>query len=149
MSVWIIWLAAAALLLIIEVFTQMFWTLCLAIGCIGGLIGELCGVGTAWELVILAAVSFVAYAALAPVFQRWHERELKKAGRSDRTGMDALLGRRAIVTQEIKPGEMGRARIDGDNWQVVAPGCSDAVKKGQEVVVEGYDSIILTVSTRL
>lgn len=149
MSVWIIWLAVAALLLIIEVFTQMFWTLCLAIGCLGGLIGELCGVGTAWELVILAAVSFIAYAALAPIFQRWHEKQLKKTGRSDRTGMDALLGRRAVITQEIKPGEMGRARIDGDSWQVIAPGCTDAVKKGQEVVVEGYNSIILTVSTRL
>lgn len=149
MSVWIIWLSIAALLLIIEVFTQMFWTLCLAIGCVGALIGELCGVGTAWELIILAAISFIAYAALAPVFQRWHDRQLKKSGRSDRTGMDALLGRRAIVTQEIKPGEIGRARIDGDNWQVVAPGCAEAVKRGQEVVVEGYDSIILTVSTRL
>ena len=149
MSVWIIWLSVAALLLIIEVFTQMFWTLCLAIGCIGGLVGELCGVGTAWELIILAVVSFIAYAALAPVFQRWHDRQLKKAGRSDRTGMEALLGRRAVVTQEIKPGEMGRARIDGDSWQVVAPGCQDSVKKGQEVVVEGYNSIILTVSTRL
>lgn len=149
MSVWIIWLSIAALLLIIEVFTQMFWTLCLAIGCIGALIGELCGVGTAWELIILAAVSFVAYAALAPVFQRWHERQLKKEGRSDRTGMEALLGRHAIITQEIKPGETGRARIDGDNWQVIAPGLNEPVKKGQEVVVEGYDSIILTVSTRL
>lgn len=149
MSVWIIWLSVAALLLIIEVFTQMFWTLCLAIGCVGALLGELCGVGTAWELIILAAVSFIAYAALAPVFQRWHERQLKKEGRSDRTGMEALLGRRAIVTQEIKPGEIGRARIDGDNWQVVAPGCGESVKKGQEVVVEGYNSIILTVSPRL
>ncbi|MBD5282924.1 MAG: NfeD family protein [Bacteroides sp.] len=149
MSVWIIWISVAALLLIIEVFTQMFWTMCLAIGCIGALIGELCGIGLAWELIILAAGSFVAYAALAPVFQRWHERQLKKAGRSDRTGMEALLGRRAIVTQEIKPGETGRARIDGDNWQVVAPGCKESIKKGQEVVVEGYDSIILTVSNRL
>lgn len=149
MSVWIIWISVAALLLIIEVFTQMFWTLCLAIGCIGALCGNLLGVGTAWELIILAAISFVAYALLAPFFQRWHERQLKKEGRTDRTGMDALLGRRAVVTQEIKPGEIGRARIDGDNWQVVAPGVSESVRKGAEVVVEGYDSIILTVSPRI
>lgn len=149
MSVWIIWISVAALLLIIEVFTQMFWTLCLAVGCIGALVGDLLGVGTAWELIILAVVSFAAYALLAPVFERWHQRQLAKSGRTDRTGMDALLGRRATVTSEIKPGEMGRARIDGDSWQVVAPGIEETIRKGAEVVVEGYDSIILTVTPRV
>lgn len=149
MSIWIIWTSVAALLLIIEVFTQMFWTLCLAIGCLGALAGNLLGVGTAWELIILAAVSFVAYAFLAPVFKRWHQRQLEKNGRKDRTGMEALLGRRALVTTEIKPGETGRARIDGDSWQVVAPGAGETIRKGAEVVVEGYDSIILTVSARV
>ncbi len=149
MSVWIIWISLAALLLIFEVFTQMFWTLCLSIGCLGGLLGNLLGVGTAWELIIMAVVSILAYALLAPVFQRWHDRQMAKNGRKDRTGMDALLGRRATVTQEIKPGETGRARIDGDNWQVVAPGVAETIRKGAEVTVEGYNSIILTVSPKI
>lgn len=149
MSVWIIWISLAALLLILEVFTQMFWTLCLSIGCLGGLLGNLLGVGTAWELIIMSMVSILAYAFLAPVFQRWHDHQMIKNGRKDRTGMEALLGRRATVTQEIKPGETGRARIDGDNWQVVAPGVTETIRKGTEVTVEGYDSIILTVSTNV
>lgn len=149
MSIWIIWLSVAALLLIIEVFTQMFWTLCLSVGCIGALVGNLLGVGTAWELIILAVCSILAYAFLAPVFQRWHDRQMEKTGRKDRTGMEALLGRCALVTAEIKPGETGRARIDGDSWQVVSPGTAETIRKGAEVVVEGYDSIILTVSPRL
>ncbi len=149
MSVWIIWISVAALLLIIEVFTQMFWTLCLAIGCIDALVGNLLGVGTAGERIIMSVVSFAAYALLAPVFERWHQRQLAKSGRTDRTGMDALLGRKAIVTSEIKPGEMGRARIDGDSWQVVAPHAAETIRKGAEVVVEGYDSIILTVAPRV
>ena len=149
MSGWIIWISMAALLLILEVFTQMFWTLCLSIGCLGGLAGNLLGVGTAWELIIMSVVSILAYAFLAPVFQRWHDRRIEKNGRKDRTGMEALLGRRATVTQERKPGETGRARIDGDNWQVVAPGVSETIRKGAEVTVEGYDSIILTVSPKV
>ena len=149
MSVWIIWISLAALLLILEVFTQMFWTLCLSIGCLGGLLGNLLGVGTAWELIIMSVVSILAYAFLAPVFQRWHDRQMEKNGRKDRTGMEALLGRRATVTQEIKPGETGRARIDGDNWQVVAPGVTETIRKGTEVTVEGYNSIILTVSANV
>ena len=63
-----------------------------------------------------------------------------------RTGMDALLGRRATVTHAIRPGELGRARIDGDNWQVQCPSATEEIKAGTEVVVTSYDSIILTVS---
>lgn len=59
--------------------------------------------------------------------------------------MDALLGRTAIVSEEITPGRPGRVRIDGDNWQVVADSSSDTVRRGTEVVVTGYDSIILKV----
>lgn len=62
-----------------------------------------------------------------------------------RTGMDALLGRRAIVTETVRPGSLGRARIDGDNWQVQAPSEPMAIPVGAEVIVTGYDSIILTV----
>lgn len=59
--------------------------------------------------------------------------------------MDALLGRRATVTHEIRPGRLGRARIDGDNWQVQAPGVGHVIPAGREVTVTSYDSIILTV----
>lgn len=60
--------------------------------------------------------------------------------------MDALEGRRATVTHAIRPGQLGRARIDGDNWQVRAPGVDREIRAGEEVSVTGYDSIILTVT---
>ncbi len=44
------------------------------------------------------------------------------------------------------PGEKGRARIDGDSWQVVAPGEPYAVPVGAEVIVTDYDSIVLAVT---
>lgn len=71
---------------------------------------------------------------------------MKRTGREARTGMDALLGRKAVVTNEIRPGDTGRVRIDGDNWQAVAPGVNFTIHKGTETVVTAYDSIILTVA---
>lgn len=59
--------------------------------------------------------------------------------------MDALLGRKAIISEEITPERLGRARIDGDNWQVKSTGEPKTIKRGTEVVVIGYDSIILEV----
>ncbi|MFG6382125.1 MAG: NfeD family protein [Muribaculum sp.] len=143
MEGWIIWLGMAALLLIVEVLTQTMWSLCLAAGCIASMTAALCGVGTEWQLALLVVCSFIAYLVLIPLFRRRHGHT--KSGDS-RTGMDALLGRRAIVTHEIKPGECGRARIDGDNWQVRAPGADGVIVRGSEVTVTGYDSIILDVA---
>ncbi|MDO4319483.1 MAG: NfeD family protein [Bacteroidales bacterium] len=137
-----IWLIFAALLICVEVLTQMMATLCLAIGCLAASVTLWAGGDLLWQIVVLATVSLLAYIALMPLFVRRHDKCITHA---DRTGMDALLGRRAIVTHQIKPGEQGRARIDGDNWLVVAPGCDSLIKAGDEVVVTGYDSIILTV----
>jgi len=121
----------------------MMWSLCLTIGALGAMAGALCGLGFGWQCAILLVVGMVAYIALLPVLKR---RQARSAQHRERTGMEALLGRRAVVTEPILPGRLGRARIDGDSWQVKAPGVERAVEPGTEVVVTAYDSIILTVS---
>lgn len=142
MEPWLIWLIAATLLIVIEVLTQMMWALCLTVGALGAMVCSLCGVDLIWQIVVMALLSVVAYVVFLPLFRRWHSRQDM---REARTGMDALLGRRATVTNVIKPGELGRARIDGDNWQVRCPSATTEIHAGSEVVVTAYDSIILTV----
>lgn len=142
MELWTVWLIVAAVLLIVEVLTQMMWALCLTIGALCALVGSLSGLELPGQLVVMIIGGIIAYVALLPVFKRWHAR---KSERTARTGMDALLGRRAVVTHAIHPESLGRARIDGDNWQVRSPGYSNEIPAGTEVVVTAYDSIILTV----
>ena len=96
------------------------------------------------QLVALPAGSVIAYLLLVPLFRR-KKTFVQKSDENSRTGMDALLGRRAVVTKEIRPGELGRARIDGDNWQVRAPGIEETLPRGADVSVTGYESIILEV----
>lgn len=144
MEAWIIWLIIAAFLVIVEVLTQMIWALCLSIGAIGAFVSSLCGVSTEWQLTVLVIMAVIAYIVLLPYYNK---RVRKASSKIARTGMDALLGRRATVTNEIRPGEMGRARIDGDNWQVVAPGATETIKAGEQVCVTAYDSNILTVES--
>ena len=145
MDTWIVWLIVALLLIIIEVLTQMVWTICLAVGCVGAIVAYFAGADLAWQIIVLAGVSVLAFLVLMPVFKRWHD----GTGRSADclTGMVALPGRRATVTESIEPGQMGRARIDGDNWQVRAPGVNHAIEAGSEVVVTSYDGNILDVVT--
>ena len=142
MDFWLIWLIVAACLLAVEVLTQMMWALCLTAGALGAMAMSLCGLDLTWQLVGLPVIGLIAYVVGLPYFRRWHAR---KSSRNARTGMDALLGRHATVTHAIHPGQLGRARIDGDNWQVRAPGADNAIPAGHDVVVSAYDSIILTV----
>lgn len=146
MDLWILWLAVAGVLLILEIAFQWVWTLCLAIGCVAALVGALCGATALMQVVCMSASAVVAYILLIPILNKWQKKARGK--KKTRTGMDALLGRVAIVTDEIKPGRLGRARIDGDYWQVRIPGSREVVHRGEEVVVTGYDSIILDVEKR-
>lgn len=146
MQMWIIWLIVAAVFVIIEVPTQMLWALCLAVGAVVAMAASLAGLSFAWQLGLLATGSLIGYLLLMPVWKRWLARHNALRGSESRTGMDALLGRKAIVTEQILPGQIGRARIDGDNWQVEAPGSTGIILPGEEVSVTGYDSIILRVA---
>lgn len=145
MDLWIIWLIIVGVLLIIEVLSQMMWALCLAIGCAVGIALSLAGITFYWQIIIMAVVALLAYIFMVPAFQKWHALSVDKKGRQSRTGMDALLGRRAIISEEVRPDRPGRARIDGDNWQVKCVKNQIKIPRGTEVVVTGYDSIILEV----
>lgn len=145
MESWIIWSIVIGVLLIIEVLTLTMWALCLAVGAIGGLIAALCGISSLMQIIVTAILSVVACLVLIPLFRKWHFLSVDKKGRNSRTGMEALLGRRAILSQEIRADRPGRARIDGDNWQVTTSKKGSRLPAGTEVVVTGYDSIILFV----
>lgn len=140
MDAWIIWLIIAAFLITVEIMTQTMWALCLSAGALGAMACALCGLGIGWQTAAMAALSAAACLVILPMFRRRH------TAAESRTGMDALLGRRATVTHAIHPGHLGRARIDGDSWQVKAPSAEGTIPAGTEVVVTSYDSIILTVA---
>ena len=149
MPLWIVWIIVAVLMIAVEVVSQWMWTLCLAIGSLVALVLSLFAVSLPVQIAVAAVVAVVAYFALVPFARRWYASAWKGHQKSDRTGMEALLGRRAVVTREIRPGHLGYARIDGDYWQVRAHGVDSVVPVGSFMTVTAYDSIILTVEPTL
>lgn len=141
MDPWLIWLCAALILLFVEVCSQAVWAFCLAIGCLFAALLSVFVSSLAAQGITIGVCTLLAWLLLAPVVRKWEH----KRSKTTRTGMEALLGRKATVTDEIRPGELGRARIDGDYWQVRAPGVNETIYRGAEVSVTAYDSIILTV----
>lgn len=145
MALWIIWLIAGAVLLIIELLSGIVATLCMAVGCIAASILALAGFGVEIQLAGMAAGVILAFVFLAPLINRMRKR--KSPDREEyNSNMNALIGRDAIMTKpfESDSSEPGRARIDGDNWQVRSHNGS-SLGHGEKVRVIGYDSIILIV----
>lgn len=145
MELWSMWLFIAGILMIVEFFTQTLWCLCLTVSCLVAMIFALCGMSVDGQIISLGVTALLSGLLLMPIFKRQRRLQSQPDTSDSRTGMDALLGRKAIITEEIRPGRLGRARIDGDNWQVRAQGTQGVIARGCEVEVTGYDSIILDV----
>ncbi|MBV6404931.1 MAG: NfeD family protein [Flavobacteriales bacterium] len=110
---WHWWAGMGLLLLIAEIFVPGFFLLCLGIGCAGGSIAAALGAGPSMQLLAFSAVSLVAFFTIRPLLMKklW-------TGETVRTNVDALIGRRARVTQDFEPAlRLGRVAIDGDDWR--------------------------------
>ena len=55
---------------------------------------------------------------------------------------DAIMGRMAMVSQDIPANGYGRVALDGDDWKATA---KESLSKGEKVIIVDRDSIILTV----
>ncbi len=137
---WHWWAGLGLLLLIAEIFVPGFFLLCLGIGCAGGSIAAALGAGSSVQLLAFSAVTLLAFFTIRPVLMKklW-------TGETVRTNVDALIGRRARVTQDFEPAlRLGRVAIDGDDWR--AECVSDrALRTGDLVDIVRVESNTLVV----
>lgn len=145
MEIWVMWLIATAVLVIIELMTGMVASFCLAIGCLASMIVSLFSISVNMQLLALAIGTILSFIFLAPVIRKWQQQKGEKNPKAQNSNMDALIGRMVVVTQTIPAdGELGRIRIDGDNWQARSISGAE-IEEGRRVKVVSYDSIIIEV----
>lgn len=145
MEIWVMWLIATAVLVIIELMTGMVASFCLAIGCLASMIVSLFSTSANMQLLALAIGTILSFIFLAPVIRKWQQQKSEKNPKAQNSNMDALIGRTVVVTQTIPAdGELGRIRIDGDNWQARSISGAE-IEEGRKVRVVSYDSIIIEV----
>ena len=134
MEIWQIWLAIALALVIIEIITVGFAALCLAIGAVGAAVVSCFTDYLVWQITVFAIY-------VRPFMLKFLSR--KKDVR--RSGVEALIGRTAMVVEDIVPDtNSGVVAIDGDRWKAVSEN-GDSITAGEKVEVLKVDSIILTV----
>lgn len=136
-----IWLIVAVVLIIVEICTVSFGSICFAIGAGFAALASYLEWGLAWEIIIFGVVSLLTFIFLRPVAIRF----LNKNSKDVKTNAEALIGRKGIVSERIDGAQhTGRVAIDGDDWKAVSAD-SSVIEKGAEVEIIKLDSIILTV----
>ncbi|MFN2571179.1 MAG: NfeD family protein [Gemmatimonadales bacterium] len=141
MEDWLVWFLASMGLLVAEMFTAGFWLACLAVGAaVAGFVGLIPGLGPITQGVAFAVSSVASMAALRPRLMHYFQ---LGPGSELRTGVDALLGKTAVVTERIGPGTTGRVKVDGEDWR----GASDTgvLEPGTLVTIIQVDGTTLMV----
>ncbi|MDR0712416.1 MAG: NfeD family protein [Prevotellaceae bacterium] len=140
-GIWQLWLLAAVVFFILEMFTPSFFMACIAIGCTAGGLAALFGGEVVAQLLFFSLATLVAFVGVRPLALRY----LYKKSETVRTNVDSLAGRSARVSERIDPATgQGRVVVDGDDWKAASEN-NTAIEKGEQVEIVKVDSVILVV----
>ena len=108
---WVVWAVAAVALAVGEVLTPgLFFLGPVALAAGAAALAAVLGADTAGSLIVFVLGSLASLAVLRPIARR-HVR----LPAISRTGTDALVGRKALVTRRVDA-HGGRVRIGGEEW---------------------------------
>jgi membrane protein implicated in regulation of membrane protease activity len=112
---WLVWVVVAVALAVGEVLTPgLFFLGPVALAAGAAAIAALLGAGLVGSAIVFLVGSLASLAFLRPVARR-HVR----LPALSRTGTDALIGRKAVVTRKVDA-HGGRVRIGGEEWSARA-----------------------------
>lgn len=134
----ILWGSLMALFVIIEIATLNLVTIWFAAGALAALLSILFTQNLLHQVMIFLVVSLAALLATKPLVKR--ARSHKPAARVE---LDRNLGRTAQTLEELKPGMIGRVRLDGVDWNAKA---TAPLMPGSACVVSAIEGTTLTVS---
>ena len=91
-----------------------------------------------WVLsVVVVCIICIAYVAIGRRYvHRW------RAVKTERTNVDAIIGKRGIVLRNINTSVNGLVKVGNEQWHATA---SEEIKEGSEIEVMAINGVTLTV----
>jgi membrane protein implicated in regulation of membrane protease activity len=139
MESWIVWLILAGLLGVAEIMTTTLAFGLLAIAAAAAAVVGAVGLSLPFQIVAFAVAAGAGLGVVRPLAVR-HMRQPPLL----RTGTSALVGRSAIVTEEVTPLD-GRVRIGGEVWSARSYDESQVIPEGSKVdvlAIEGATALV-------
>lgn len=133
MGYWIWWVVAAALLVILEMLTLTLVLAMIAVGALAAAAADAFGVDLLGQMLIFAGASLAMLVAVRPVARRH-----LYPPPAIRTGVDALVGRKALVLEQVDA-HSGRIRLAGEVWSARTYDGESVIQPGQTVDVVKID----------
>jgi membrane protein implicated in regulation of membrane protease activity len=136
---WVVWMLAAGIFAVGEIFTMGFFLAPIAIAAVMAAAAALVGAGLALQMVVFILISAASLAILRPV-ARGHLRTPARL----RTGTAALVGRPATVLERVDA-EGGSVKLAGEVWSARAFDEDREFEPGQRVEVlkiEGATALV-------
>jgi len=129
MDEWVIWMIAAGVLAIGEIFSLSFFLGPIAVAAAVAAIAALIGAGLAIQIAVFILASVASVGLLRPVARR-HLRTPVQL----RTGTAALVGERAVVLERVDR-DGGQIKLAGEVWTARAFDEDEVLEPGARVQV--------------
>jgi membrane protein implicated in regulation of membrane protease activity len=140
-ELWHIWLLIALISFIMEIFVPSFVLFNFGLGALIGSLAAGLDLSVEWQIVLFSAGTLLSFFLVRPFMKKVAYRR----SHAIKTNTDALIGRFAIVSEEISnENNRGRVTLDGDNWQARTLG-NEVIQPGTSVEIVQLNSIILIV----
>ena len=140
LSAAVIWLIIAAVCGIIEAATMGLTTIWFTGGAIIASIVAMAKFSLPIQIIVFLIVSI-----LLIYFTRPLAKKRLKIG-NEKTNVDALVGREAMVTEPIEPFGSGQAKVDGLVWSAIAKDSHTTIQKGTTVIIDRVEGVKLVVT---
>ncbi len=132
---WQIWLIAAGVFLVLEIFTMGFLVFWLSIGCLFSMLISFITDSLIIQTTVFVFSSGLLIFATKPLTKKFTEKDNKK------TNVYSLVGKKAIVTEDIDwVSGNGQIRFDGQVWSARSTEKVN-IAKGTEVEITKIDGV--------
>ncbi|MDC0707737.1 NfeD family protein [Stigmatella sp. ncwal1] len=138
-TAWQLWLVAALVFGALEIKLSGFVTLWFAVGALVAALASVLGLGIDGQLLLFTLVCGALFAASRTLFKEAFMRSATPL----RTGVEAMLGQDAVVTEVVQDPHGGTVRINGELW--AARSLSGTLGEGERVTVEQVEGLKLWV----
>lgn len=124
-----VYLAIIVASIVLEALTASLTTIWFVPAAIVGIVLQMLGVGV--------AVQTVVFLVLSGLFMLLFYKKLRDviATKTEKTGIEALIGKTAVVEEDILPLKPGRVKVSGMSWSAVGENEYEEIKKGELVSV--------------
>lgn len=132
------WLIAVIAFVVLEAATTALVSIWFAVGAAAALVASFFTQSLPMEAAIFAVVSAIALLVMVPTLAK--RRKERKAPVTN--GSPLTIGKQGVVLVDIRPGYLGRVRVDGLDWQARA---ETLMPEGTPCRVTDVDGAVLIV----